>query len=257
MKSLHLVRRKLATFAATVRACSNWPAVARARLDPSAALPALQFRSGLQLRPMPPLAQTWGEIFEPAIADVYRIRRATPDLIIDVGANIGAFACLAGYTHPRATVHAFEPSQPHADLLAANAALNRLTNITLHRAPVTKDGREVVFSEQGAGGASGIFLHESGNHIPMQSVSLDCVNFAGKQAAFIKLDCEGAEGEIIEWLCANLASLPAKTEIACEYHHWCPIPLAQVLTLLRSSGFAAENRTPFDESYIFATRILR
>jgi FkbM family methyltransferase len=254
MNSFHLVRRKLATVAATVRACSNWPAVARARLDASVTLEALRFRNGLQLRPMQPLQRTWGEIFEPAIADVYGIRVCEPDLIVDVGANIGAFACLAGHTHPRAQVHAFEPSATHADLLEANVALNCLTNVTLHRAPVTKNGREVIFSELGAGGASGIILHENGRAVPMQSVSLDCLDFSGRQSAFLKLDCEGAEGEIIEWICANLTLLPPRIELACEYHHWCPIPSDQLLMMLRTHGFQAEPRTLFDESYLFASR---
>ncbi len=173
---------------------------------------------------MPPLHHTWGEVFEPAIADVYGIRECTPDVIVDVGANIGAFACFAAHTHPRAQVHAFEPSAAHADLLEANAELNHLTNIVLHRAPVTKDGREVIFTELGAGGASGIILHEDGRAIPMKSVSLGALDFSGTRSAFIKLDCEGAEGEIIEWICANVSNLPSRIDLACEYHHWCPIP---------------------------------
>ena len=92
----------------------------------------------------------------------------------------------------------------HADLLEANVALNRLTNVILHRAPVTKDAREVVFTELGAGGASGIILHGEVRALPMKSVSLDCVDFSGKRFAFFKIDCEGAEGEIIEWICAHL-----------------------------------------------------
>lgn len=254
MNALHLAKRKLKTVAATVRACSNWPTVARARRNPAASIDALRFRSGLQLRPMPPLHRTWGEVFEPAIADVYGIRRCEPDFIVDVGANIGAFACLGAHTHPRAQVHAFEPSPTHADLLEANVALNRLTNVVLHRAPVTKDGRDVVFSELGAGGASGIILHEGGRSIPMPSVSLDCLDFSGKASAFFKLDCEGAEGEIIEWICANRSKLPSRLLLACEYHHWCPISDSQLLTMLRDHGFRAEPRTLFDESYLFARR---
>ncbi len=243
------------TFAATIRACSNWPAVARARLASSVRIQSLNFRSGLRLQPMAPLARTWGEIFEPAIADVYGIRKSHPDVIIDVGANIGAFSCLAAITHRQAVVYAFEPSSQHADLLAANLALNRLTNVIVHRAPVTKDGRSVVFSELGAGGASGIILHDEGRAIPMESVSLDCVDFGKKSSAFFKLDCEGAEGEIIEWICANLSKLPPRIELASEYHHWCPIPLDRLLEMLRSHGFQAEHRTPHDESYIFASRL--
>jgi FkbM family methyltransferase len=203
---------------------------------------------------MAPLKETWGEIFEPAIADLYGIRTCAPDLIIDVGANIGAFSCLAAHVHPAAQVHAFEPSGPHADLLAENVALNRLNNVVLHRKAVTKDGRAVIFSKFGTGGASGIVLQGDGPSIRLESTSLDCVDFAPARFLFLKLDCEGAEGEIIEWICANLASLPANINVACEYHHWCPTSLEELLRLLRAHGFEAEPRTLFDESYLFASR---
>ncbi len=203
---------------------------------------------------MPPLRSTWGEVFEPAIADVYRVRACVPDLIVDVGANIGAFSCFAAHTHPKAYVHAFEPSITHADLLAENVAVNQLHNVTLHRAAVTKDGREVVFSQLGAGGASGIILHGNGPSAKLQSVSLDCIDFTKSHTLFLKLDCEGAEGEIIEWLCAHLPELPSTIILACEYHDWCPVPREELLVTLRSHGFEAEHRTPFDESYLFAQR---
>jgi len=254
MTLLHLVRRKFATFVATVRACSNWPTVARARLGISSGIDALIFRSGLELKPMIPLCETWGEIFEPAIADVYGIRDCAADLIADVGANIGAFSCLAAHAHPEAQVHAFEPSKSHADLLEENVALNRLRNVSLHRQPVTKAGREVVFTQFGAGGASGIVLQGDGPSVRIESVSLDCLDFSIVRFLFLKLDCEGAEGEIIEWICANLPCLPNQIRLACEYHHWCPVPLNQLLNNLRAHEFDAEHRTLFDESYIFATR---
>ena len=254
MSFFHLAKRKVATFATTVQACANWPAVARARLNPSAKIDALRFRSGLQLRPLAPLSATWGEVFEPAIADVYGIRNCAPDLIIDVGANIGAFSCFAAHTHSRALVHAFEPSAPHADLLEENIALNHLPNVTLHRQAVTKDGRDVVFSQLGAGGASGIILPGDGPQIHLKSISLDCIDFTSARLLFVKLDCEGAEGEIIEWICANLSRLPSRLKLACEYHHWCPSPPEQMLMLLRDCGFQAETRILFDEAYLFATR---
>ena len=253
MSVLHLARRKCRTLAATVRSCSNWPAVALARKNASVSISTLRFRSGLQLRPMPPLHRTWGEVFEPAIADVYGIGACAPAIIVDIGANIGAFACFAAYTHSYAQVHAFEPSARHADLLEANVTLNGLTDVTLHRTPVTQDGREVIFTELDTGGASGIILQSAGRAVSMGSVSLDCVDFFGKLSAFFKLDCEGAEGEIIQWICANLSRLPSRLRLACEYHHWCPIPFDGLLDMLRSHGLRAEHRTPYDESYIFAS----
>jgi FkbM family methyltransferase len=251
---VHLFARKLKTFGLTTSKCSNWVSIALAKMGIGADPKVIYFRNGSCLKILPPLRATWGEIFEPAIADVYGIRDCSPDFIIDVGANIGAFSCFAAHAHPQAQIHAFEPSSAHADLLERNIALNRLTNVTLHRQAVTRDAREVVFSQVGAGGASGIVLQGDGPSTRLESVSLDCIDFSPARFSFIKLDCEGAEGEIIEWICANLNRLPSQLRLACEYHHWCPIPLDRLLDILRSHGLRAEHRTPYDESYIFAFR---
>lgn len=213
----------------------------------------LRLRGGLVIKPMPPLRQTWGEIFEPLIADVYGIRDCEPDVIVDVGANVGAFTCFAAHLHPRAIVEAFEPSLAHSNLLEENAKLNDLHNVVLHRHAVTKDGRDVTFSQLGMGGASGLFFHEDGISTKIKSTTLDCVNFSGRRCVFFKLDCEGAEGEIIEWICSNLAKLPIRIVIACEYHHWCPISREEILRTLKRGKFAAQTKTLFDESYVFAS----
>jgi FkbM family methyltransferase len=217
-------------------------------------LDTLLFRDGFRLKIMQPLKQTWGEVFEPAIAEVYGIAECEPDLIVDVGANIGAFACRAAFLRPRAAVHAFEPSLEHVTLLRENIAQNELKNVRVYDTAVTKDGRDVIFSQLGAGGSSGLFLHEGGNSTQIKSTSLVCVDFSQSRFLFIKLDCEGAEGEIIEWICENLAKLPPRISIACEYHHWCPVPRAQILAGLNACGFVAQGRSLFDQSYIFASK---
>lgn len=252
-RSLHVLRRKLKTFSLTIAKCSNWFSLALAKSGLNDAVDTLRFRDGFQLKAVRPLRHTWGEIFEPAIADVYRIRSASPNLVIDVGANVGAFSCRAGFLHRSAAIHAFEPSTAQREQLIENIKLNGLTNITVHGAAVTKDGRDVVFTRLGAGGASGIILHEGGESILLKSVSLDCVDVSGVASLFVKLDCEGAEGEIIEWICEHLAALPPVITIACEYHHWCPVPLAQIIEQLKARHFAVEHRILFDESYLYAS----
>jgi FkbM family methyltransferase len=255
IRPLHILLRKGKTFALTISKCSNWPAIAAAKVGLGNGPEILRFRDGFRLKPIPPLRATWGEIFEPAIADLYHFDRAAPDLVIDVGANMGAFACRAGYLQPSAIVHAFEPSEAHADFLAQNIALNSLGNVTLHRAAVTKNGRVATYSQAGSGGSSGLFFnHPDGQLSEIQSTSLSVIDFSGSRSLFLKLDCEGAEGELIEWLCEHLSQLPPQIHLSAEYHSWCPIPRERLLQLLREHGFQADARILFDESYIFASR---
>lgn len=249
----HVFRRKLRTFSTLVARCANWPQVAADRLGLQNRPFTIHLRNGLNVEPLGSLRTTFGEIFEPAIADVYGIRYARADLVVDVGANIGAFACLAAHCLPGARIHAFEPSRPHADQCERNAALNHLENLVVQRAAVTGDGRDVRFQIKGDGGSSGLFL--PGEHeIAMPSVSLDAVDFAGSTRAFIKLDCEGTEGEILEWVCHNLPRLPPSLRIACEWHGWCPVPIAAAAATLARRGFAVDTPMLFDEQYLFASR---
>jgi FkbM family methyltransferase len=248
-----VLRRKLRTFSTVVARCANWPLVAAARLglvDPPV---TIRLRDGLQVESLHSLRTTFGEIFEAAIADVYGVRSIRADLVIDVGANIGGFACLAAACLPHARIHAFEPSEPHADQCERNVRLNRLENVVVQRAAVTCDGRDVRFQVNGDGGSSGLFL-PGDREIGLPSVSLDAVAFADSKRAFIKLDCEGAEGEIIEWICHNLPRLPASLRIACEWHGWCPVPLTDTVALLRRHDFSVETPVLFDEQYLFAGR---
>ena len=249
----HVLARKFRTFSTVIRRCSNWPRVAAGRLGLVKTPITIRLRDGLQIASLRSLYTTFGEIFEPAIADLYGIRNEQADLVIDVGANIGAFTCLAARCLPQAMIQAFEPSVPHAEQCERNVALNRLGNVRMHRAAVTRDGREVRFQVSGDGGSSGLFLPGE-REIVMPSVSLETVDFSGSKRAFIKLDCEGAEGEIIAWICQNLARLPDSLKIACEWHGWCPVPLADTVALLERHEFRVGTPQLFDEQYLFASR---
>lgn len=65
------------------------------------------------------------------------------NMVLDVGANIGLYALLAGrLVGPSGRVHAFEPEAGNAARLAVNIALNGLENVSVFEA--------AVYSEPGA-----------------------------------------------------------------------------------------------------------
>jgi len=193
-------------------------------------------------------------MFEAAVADVYGIRHATADIIVDVGANIGAFSCLAAWTHPQARVYAFEPNPNAVRQARLNFRLNGLENVHLTEAPVTGDGREVVIHIGDELGSASIFVMGSGQKVSMRSVSLDVVSCGQAESIFFKLDCEGVEAEVIEWMVTHRDRLPSRITLVCEYHPWCPRPVAETLQILKSGGFQAESRIEFGSMYVFASR---
>ena len=248
-----LIGRKLLTLATTVRRCRNWPALVWARLRRRGGPWRVVLRDGLVLELPGPVNEYWGNFFEPAVADVYGVRQARPDVIVDVGGNIGAFSCHAAWRHPQAQVHAFEPQEVEGAAFQASVENNGLRNVMLHRQLVTRDGRQVAFAVNVANrAASGIFS-ESGSGQARPSVTLDVVPLAGAKSLFVKLDCEGAEGELIAWLCEQRERLPARVQVACEYHPWCPVPLAESSARLGRAGFAVTVVSKFGETYLFAT----
>ncbi len=246
--------RKARTLATIILGCRNWPEIVGAKLGMNSKVRIVELKNGLKLEVKRSIVHDWGEVFEAAVADVYRVSKASADLIVDVGANMGSFTCLAAWTHPHAQVYAFEPQPEVAERLRQNVVRNGLQNVHLIEAAATADGREVRFNQLTQDGSSGIFLEGDGQTTILKSVTLNVIPFASARRLFLKLDCEGAEGELIKWVTDHLGDLPPETSLVCEYHPWCEVPIARSETRLKEAGFDISREIHFDESYLFANR---
>lgn len=249
------ILRKFSILAITIRHCRNWIPVSLARAGLIEGRFPVVSRHGVKIEPWVSIRANWGSIFEPLLSDAYGIGRArNPDIILDVGANHGAFSVLASFLYPQARVVAYEPNEEIRDLLDRNLRINGRQNVeVIHRA-LAAESREVVFYDSGGGGSSSYVLPGE-NARKMQTTSLDQFEWRGARRLFIKLDCEGAEGEIIEWICRNISALPADIQIACEYHPWCPLPLHRAVQMLHAAGFTAEVQERFGEEYLQASKV--
>ena len=139
--------------------------------------------------------------------------------VIDVGANIGMFALYAAVEWRAGRVYAYEPFGESRALLARNAERNRVAAI-------------VPLPEAIAGRAGPRDLHMQGRHgvhslfgDSADAVRIECITLADAFARhdiarcdFLKLDCEGAEYEIL--LTAPADVLARIDRIAAEYHDW-------------------------------------
>jgi FkbM family methyltransferase len=242
---------KLRTWMIVVRACRNWLPLTFAKLRLWRGLRKVRLRNGLTLY-MNDVVRQWGEVFEPAMADVYGIKAEQAKLIVDVGGNIGSFSCLAAHCHPDATIYVFEPREELVRQMEVNLQANRLSNVNVVPKAVTRDGRKVCFTHLAEPGSGNILGVGAGPQSWLDSVTLDVVPFAESSATFIKLDCEGAEGEILDWVVANRGRLPASIRIKGEWHSWCPTPVEVLVQRLREAGFEAGFRERFGETYLWA-----
>lgn len=130
--------------------------------------------------------------------------------VVDLGANIGTFSVLAvllGATQ----VHAYEPHPDNRACLERNLATNKVAgHVVVHAEAVTDRPGQAHLS--GAGPS----VHLSGSGVTVETVGLDQILEPLPSVAFLKLDVEGAEYQIID--AATPALLRRVAMIAGEFH---------------------------------------
>lgn len=150
------------------------------------------------------------------------------DVVIDIGANIGAFVMRAWLNGSRRII-GFEPSDHYYKMARVNVGQKEGVElfpqaVWWNNAQVFHDGFQSTMVDQGT---------------PVPSTSLDNVIALkqlrnGKGIRFLKIDCEGAEWKILD-TCTKLHQVQ---EIAGEYHVFKPfygIPF--LAELLERNGF--------------------
>ena len=139
------------------------------------------------------------------------------DVVIDIGAHIGLFALYASQFCKHGTILCYEPIKENYELLLENISLNKITNIKSFNLAVSKEKTPLkIFLNNDESGHS--MFGNSENFILVNSTSLDEIFKKNKitQCEFLKLDCEGAEYEIIQSLSPEV--FPRISKMVIEYH---------------------------------------
>lgn len=163
---------------------------------------------GVELRLRDPASpRTLGSVVRELRHDEYALRdvRLEPgDVVVDVGAHVGAFACLVAKRHPQARVIAFEPIPENFAALQANLAANGIGNVTAVNRALSADGRElelVVALRENSGGGSAqqrdaaLPAHQR-RRVPSTTLDEVLAGLPGR-CRLLKIDCEGSEHEIL------------------------------------------------------------
>jgi FkbM family methyltransferase len=169
------------------------------------------------------------------------------DVVYDIGANLGKYACLAG--RAGADVVAFEPTAVVADRLAKNAQLNDV-DVSIHRVALGEEDGEVELP-----------VNLNWNDEPTTARLVRGDDFVEAESIpvpdVVKIDVDGGELGVVRGLSETL-SHPDCRLLYCEVH---PEMLAdrgidaeEVHDALHSAGFDLERIYDRDAEYYLCCR---
>ena len=237
---------------------ANWGEVALAALRGEDVL-RLQLRNGLVLHGVPQTGLL-GKYKDIWYHDVYGLRSHRPrpgGTVIDVGANVGVFSLYAVVLGKAARVLCYEPFGENVALLRRNMQENQIPGLQVFQMGVAgRQGMRTLHVSAGHG-------HNSLFAIPSEVATVDvpCVSLADAFEAngvdrcdFLKLDCEGAEYEIL--LEAPRWVLSRVDRVALEYHN----DLSghsddELQRMFGDAGFKVRRRGRAQSGILFASRM--
>lgn len=122
------------------------------------------------------------------------------DVVIDIGAHVGIVSCYLAKTHPEIMVYAFEPVPANFERLKRNLIANEAKNVMAYNWAITSQGGEVILRGDLSSNSGGSSIHAEGEIVAViPSVTLEWVFelHQVKECRLLKIDCEGAEYEIL------------------------------------------------------------
>jgi FkbM family methyltransferase len=145
------------------------------------------------------------------------------DTVLDIGGYVGSFALPAARLASRGRVISFEPSPANFRQFEKNLELNKLGNVKVYNQGVASSDRTItLFLDNMNPASNSIYLRTDqnrGNNYS-EGAAISLLSLFGREGIqrcdFLKIDCEGAEYEILMSL--DRAMLDRIGKIACEYH---------------------------------------
>ncbi|MEO8065404.1 MAG: FkbM family methyltransferase [Candidatus Doudnabacteria bacterium] len=245
---------KLVRLLDLIRVCKNWIAVLANRIW-AKPLAAIELRSGIKF-----LVKNRIEKAELAIlADIWQRHIYDPDFlpigesdaVVDIGAHKGYFSVYAAKKAGRGKVYSFEPLPRLSQFITANSRINKLANIVVNNAAVwSKPGPIDLYVSSNSGGSSVRPKPSSIETVKVQSFTLEdfCDTNQIDSIDFLKLDCEGAEYDILLTLPVRVIRMIKK--IAMEIHDFDSHHHSQIKKHLTENNF----KVTINNGYLYAFR---
>lgn len=179
------------------------------------------------------------EVWLQNIYNQHGINVAEGDTVVDIGAHIGVFSVYAADRSKTGQVYAFEPFIENYKRLDRHKSINQKTNLNIFNKGVSGiDGTQTLYlsPDNNTGGHSLHLKNESANKVAIQTLTLQkfCEEHQIDKIDFLKLDCEGAEFDILN---SNEAILDRVDKMVLECHPYENNTVQSMIALLEKHNF--------------------
>jgi len=242
----------------TPRTFSNWATVladmAREKIGRGPATRTFNTRGGLVIQcPNKPGARV--PIYEIFAEDCYHFEwflgplSGQPLQVLDVGGQIGTFACRLAQLEPKATIRTYEPSPTSASVLRGNVERNKFADrVTVVEAALAGSVGTAEFDDNEGGSGTNSLVGAQGSSA---TVTVNTTTFDAAVAALpappnvVKIDCEGGEYDLVA--ASSPESWAAVERLVIEYHKVPGHSWDELRTWFGGVGLAVEHEEPLGE----------
>ncbi|MHB8244248.1 MAG: FkbM family methyltransferase [Acidimicrobiales bacterium] len=239
-----------------VATVSNWPGVLVQLGLASAGMKRgdieTRLRNGASIL-APPSRPAWWPTFEMFAEDVYHLGDLADvdlgegDAILDLGAHIGTSAVLFSRRWPAATVVCVEPNPGTFAYLQQNVARNGVRAELHNEAVGAAEGRATLFGVDDASCEASTSFKVSGTSREVPVTSFErLMRDAPGEVKVVKLDCEGAEHEVLS---VSTPELWQRVQVVLLEYHRTSDPASEwpeVEARMSDLGFATQWEMRFD-----------
>lgn len=179
------------------------------------------------------------DIWQKEIYNKFDVSVEAGDTVIDIGAHIGVFSVYASKLCDNGQVFALEPFVKNYELLLKNKDLNSANNLSVFNVGCSgNSGSQTLYISQdrNTGGHSMHLKTQSVETIKIETVKLSefCKEQNINKIDFLKMDCEGAEFEILQ---SDESVLNFVNKIAMECHPYDKYSGETIVSILKKYDF--------------------
>ena len=179
-------------------------------------------------------------------------------IVIDVGTHIGLFSLFVSKWCHNGIIYCFEPDKENYTLLLENIKNNKKNNIIAENSIISSKSGFQQFYISDSDFAAGSIYKKSGKSVLVKSKTINDVFVENKiqKCNLLKLDCEGAEYDIIMNLSSQI--LEKIDNICMEYEKFDnqKYTIEDMVSKLKSNNFSIDmvSTTP-SRGFLFANKV--